>query len=643
MMKKLIVLLLIFIAMPVITVTNGPSAKHRVTYPPEVDGGWEYVKSRLFGESMDLYNKKINGPILIELQRATIQDSIIVNSIMEELKNLLPNKKIDYVYNYAKDYSKSVVYPTDINKKEHPLLKNIIKVSFKSGLVDLNQKEFKFLNQVKMNDSIHIEYLGSENLSNYPFGHVHFRFGLGVSLDDKSKYIRLGVFRELCKLSEINFSNFNILKERGYDNNLYTKVGYIDKYTKFTVLDKILLQKVYSDDFEAQFKDYLFNHYPWQYVVSFVNKNLVKFSTIIILFILGLLVFGLSLGFFYSKKFKYTCSSYIISFLISLYTIFNLGFLHRYIMDLEHIYSLETFIMVSASLILMALVFGLFLWTLERIIIKKRMGFGLQLILKMSLTLISILVPTVIFLTLDDSKNKLFFSWEFPPIILAIIFAIGRGVLIFIENFSDSLVKEKDVELSRLKEANAQSELKLLQSHINPHFLYNALNSIAGLAHSNPDKTEKMALSLSNLFRYSINKKGQKMSTVKEEVLMVENYLEIEKIRFGDRLKFTLDIDETLENEEIPMYILQPLVENAIKHGISEIRGEGLITLEIKKELDTLYINVRDNGPGFPSGLVSGHGIQTVYDLLRLSYGNKAFLKWENTPVKQISISITKG
>ena len=84
------------------------------------------------------------------------------------------------------------------------------------------------------------------------------------------------------------------------------------------------------------------------------------------------------------------------------------------------------------------------------------------------------------------------------------------------------------------------------------------------------------------------------------------------------------------------------MVENAIKHGISKIRGEGHISLEINKSLEILSITISDNGPDFPKGLVSGHGLQTVYDLLRLSYGDKASLKWENTPKKEITISITQ-
>ena len=191
-----------------------------------------------------------------------------------------------------------------------------------------------------------------------------------------------------------------------------------------------------------------------------------------------------------------------------------------------------------------------------------------------------------------------------------------------------------------LKELQLATELNSLHAQINPHFLYNALNSIASLAHINANKTEEMALSLSDLFKYSINRKGEKLSTIKDEVEMVENYLKIEKIRFEDRLEFSVDVAPSLLEKKIPRYVLQPLIENAVKHGTSNIEGKGNIHLNITKNNNNLLISVGDNGPDFPDGLVSGHGLQSVYDLLRLSYGEQATMNWENSPKKKITISI---
>jgi LytS/YehU family sensor histidine kinase len=158
--------------------------------------------------------------------------------------------------------------------------------------------------------------------------------------------------------------------------------------------------------------------------------------------------------------------------------------------------------------------------------------------------------------------------------------------------------------------------------------------------HESTSKAEDMMLSLSDLFRYSINRKGKKLSTIADEVEMVENYLKIEKIRFEERLKFTIDVNNTLLEREIPMYILQPLIENAVKHGISNIKDSGEIHLKIKEEKNNLVISVSDNGVAFPEDMYSGYGLQSIYDLLRLSYGDKASLNWTNTPKKSITILI---
>ncbi|MBB5266683.1 sensor histidine kinase [Algibacter amylolyticus] len=237
-----------------------------------------------------------------------------------------------------------------------------------------------------------------------------------------------------------------------------------------------------------------------------------------------------------------------------------------------------------------------------------------------------------------DLQGGLFFMSKVFLVLMSL--ASLRALISYFIFKERSLIIENETKLSHLRELKSKAELKSLQSQINPHFLYNALNSIASLAPINANKTQKMVHSLSDLFKYSINRKGKKMSTVKDEIEMVTSYLNIEKIRFGNRLQFDIEVDETLMNNEIPLFLIQPLVENAVKHGISQNEGEGTIRLKIEKVDNQLVISVKDNGPDFPEGLVSGHGLQTVYDLLRLSYGNNATLNWTNTPEKTITITI---
>lgn len=224
--------------------------------------------------------------------------------------------------------------------------------------------------------------------------------------------------------------------------------------------------------------------------------------------------------------------------------------------------------------------------------------------------------------------------------VVLMIIATIRALISYFIFKEKKLILDNELEISNLRELKTKAELKSLQAQINPHFLYNSLNSIASLAKIDAEKTQKMAYSLSDLFKYSINRKDKRTNTIKDEVEMVKTYLEIEKIRFEDRLQFTLEVDTIIENKEIPMFLIQPLVENAIKHGISKNVGQGNINLKIERKEKNIYFSVYDNGPDFPDGLISGHGLQTVYDLLRLNYKDNASLNWTNTPKKMIMIQI---
>ncbi|WP_051590706.1 sensor histidine kinase [Flavobacterium daejeonense] len=256
-------------------------------------------------------------------------------------------------------------------------------------------------------------------------------------------------------------------------------------------------------------------------------------------------------------------------------------------------------------------------------------------------------LPFICLLTINFIINGFRDERDFHPLSQMFLFIMTIatlraliGYFIFKER---NLIIENENKLTKLKELKVKAELKSLQSQINPHFLYNSLNSIASLAPIDAEKTQKMAHSLSDLFKYSINRKNKKTSTVHDEVEMVKTYLDIEKIRFGERLQFTIQVDKELENHEIPLFLIQPLVENAVKHGISKNEGVGKIDLKISKAQNEISISVSDNGPDFPEGLLSGHGLQTVFDLLRLTYGDKASLNWTNTPEKMIIITIPKS
>jgi sensor histidine kinase YesM len=198
-------------------------------------------------------------------------------------------------------------------------------------------------------------------------------------------------------------------------------------------------------------------------------------------------------------------------------------------------------------------------------------------------------------------------------------------------------IREKELQISRLQQQLSQSQLDALSSKINPHFLYNALNSIAGLATSDGVKTRAMAIALSKLFRYNINKEESSYVRVSEELEMVLTYLEIEKIRFDERLGYSYNVPRELEDELIPRHLLQPLVENAVKHGGSADNLE--INITLKKNEKEIMITVSDNGRPFDEDFSPGYGIKSLYDKLDLLTSGRYEIAFENNP-KQVCITI---
>jgi len=201
-------------------------------------------------------------------------------------------------------------------------------------------------------------------------------------------------------------------------------------------------------------------------------------------------------------------------------------------------------------------------------------------------------------------------------------------------------LKEKELDLIKARQLKTQAELQTLQSKINPHFLYNSLNSIASLIHEDADKAEDMTLKLSKLFRYSINSQQENLARVADEMEVVNTYLAIEKVRFGDRIKFNTSVDPELLNQRIPRFLIQPLVENALKHGLNNMAKNGMLEVVLRRDNQRLVLEVADNGPPFPHELNMGYGMQSTYDKLNLLYGDDYEMQLINTPHKHIFISL---
>ncbi|MBR4719960.1 MAG: sensor histidine kinase [Lachnospiraceae bacterium] len=165
----------------------------------------------------------------------------------------------------------------------------------------------------------------------------------------------------------------------------------------------------------------------------------------------------------------------------------------------------------------------------------------------------------------------------------------------------ESAMKEKDL---RMNAALKEAQLKYLQAQINPHFLFNTLNAGAQLAMlEGADRTNTYIRKMADFFRYNI-KKDNELTTIADEIELVDNYVYILNVRFSGEIHFEKNIDDTLIDTEIPSMTLQPLVENAVNYGIRNIDWEGLITLSVYREEDRVCISVKDNGIGMDQDMI---------------------------------------
>jgi signal transduction histidine kinase len=189
-------------------------------------------------------------------------------------------------------------------------------------------------------------------------------------------------------------------------------------------------------------------------------------------------------------------------------------------------------------------------------------------------------------------------------------------------------------EQERLTWLASRSELKALRAQINPHFLFNALNAIAGLIPNQPRAAEETVEQLSEVFRYTLRESEKEWVRLDEEVEFVMSCLRVEQARFGQRLRVRVEVDPALGAVPVPAMCIQPLVENAIKHGASMVEEGGEIRLRVAPGGDGLRIEVSDNGPGFPPGFPPGgdspgHGLRNIADRLKGYYGAGASLAWD--------------
>ena len=418
-------------------------------------------------------------------------------------------------------------------------------------------------------------------------------------------------------------------------------------FTEMQEFDKKLLKEVYSRDFEKNLKIAQKQFKPlipyWLKVNPYVFLLFPFLLLSLIVLAIYIQISKRTINHISNKLLRFNINGLILGLFFAIIASFYFSLSADIYYDLSNLAQLRQNLTAGAFLIFIVGLPTINLLRFLEIIIQRNTHRKLMHVALIFLT--TGLIPfSFILAFFYFPKNRRLYEFEIGILayllIACLVVATFRALISYFIFKEKELIIENETKLSTLRELKTKAEMNALHSRINPHFLYNSLNSIAGLAHDDADKTEHMALSLSKLFRYSINKDQSDWTTFQEELEMVKIYLDVEKVRFDDRLSYSVDLPKELENYKIPRFIIQPLVENAVKHGISKSVESGQIKVVVTQEGHKVFIAVSDDGPAFPNDLAPGFGIQSIYDKLEILYKGKFEMNFINSPQKQVLIKL---
>lgn len=188
--------------------------------------------------------------------------------------------------------------------------------------------------------------------------------------------------------------------------------------------------------------------------------------------------------------------------------------------------------------------------------------------------------------------------------------------------------RDRELRAVQLERELVQAQLRSLKTQLQPHFLFNTMHSITALMHIDVHAADKMMTRLSDLLRLSLDTANVQQCSLKHELEFLGTYLEIEQMRFSDRLSISMQVDPETYDAEVPYMIMQPLAENAIRHGVSKLPSGGQVEVNARRENEVLWLSVRDNGPGFDffsqrEGTNIGTGLRNTLRRLKGLYGER--------------------
>lgn len=295
------------------------------------------------------------------------------------------------------------------------------------------------------------------------------------------------------------------------------------------------------------------------------------------------------------------------------------------------------------------LLIGFFISHIYRLVLKKFKVIERPLYVQILFTLLSPVLLAYLFFNIvqeigvnlgiltQQSDNTAFLdvSGYFNFYVVFLIWNVGYFGVNYVINYR----KEEITEL-KLEAANREVELNILKSQLNPHFLFNALNSIRALIDENPDKSREAITQLSNILRNILSAQKNKEIHFEDELSIVKDYLSLEKIRYEERLEYSFDTDSRTLGFSIPPLMVQTLVENAIKHGIAKLPQGGNVRIYSRLSYPMWFISVINTGKIQNNKNLNGIGIKNTLDRLQLLYGNNAFFKLEQLNENEVLAEI---
>lgn len=245
------------------------------------------------------------------------------------------------------------------------------------------------------------------------------------------------------------------------------------------------------------------------------------------------------------------------------------------------------------------------------------------------------LIGLVVLWNLQLVRGRSFWKTYLFNLQFAAFISFSFGLAVMIYEYWRVRYEQSELERERALKLATEARLASLESRIHPHFLFNTLNSISSLIHSDPMAADAQLQRLCALLRFSLDSSETPLVTLGQEMKIVRDYLDIEKTRFGDRLRFELDVPDSVLSCSVPPLAVQTLVENSVKHVVAPSRTGGAITVRAVCADGVLTVSVSDSGPGVGAGsVVPGHGLDNLRSRLEVLFADRGRLAFDSSTVR---------